>query len=67
MYFGSNNKSGYNLAFYPQEIMNYYENIELGKAKIILSHFSKYDRGKEKLITQKKGLQNLDQIVLNPG
>ncbi|MEZ4953928.1 MAG: ATP-binding protein [Saprospiraceae bacterium] len=67
LFFGGAKSTMPTVAFYPEEAMSYYENIELSKANIVLDHFSKFDGDEEKIIATINGLQALDEIVLNPG
>lgn len=66
MYLGGENPTQ-NIAFYPNEVISFYENTKSARAKITIDQFSKYDRKTEKIIQQKEKLQILSEIVLNPG
>jgi len=66
-FFGTDGVNNPTVSFYPKDVVNYYTNISSKKAEIILTSFSQYNNEEQKAISIKKGLQNLNQIILQPG
>ncbi|MCB0643224.1 MAG: hypothetical protein KDC44_16360, partial [Phaeodactylibacter sp.] len=67
MYFSGTYDRNHTVAFYPDTVVNYYQNEEARKAPIIFTQFSRFDGEKEQLFTQTKGLSTLEYVTLQPG
>ena len=67
MFFGGAVLDDRTVAFYPQEVMDAYDGVEIPAAPLILHNIRKYDAGLRREVVYKNALQKVEEIVLNPG
>jgi len=66
-FFGTDRTDRPTISFFPEDVLRYYNQVSSEKSKIILTSYAQYHGEEEKVILQKKGIQNMDSIVLQPG
>lgn len=66
MYFSGTYERNHTVAFYPKEVVDYYQNQETGRAPIIFTQFSKLEGRMEKLSVQTNRLNLLEKVTLQP-
>lgn len=66
-FFGTDRTDRPTISFFPEDVLRYYNQVSSEKSQIILTSYAQYNGEEEKVISQKKGIQNMDSIVLQPG
>ncbi len=66
-FFGTDRTDRPTISFFPEDVLRYYNQVSSEKSQIILTSYAQYNGEEEKVISQKKGIQNIDSIVLQPG
>jgi len=66
-FFGTSNADTPTISFFPDEVLNSYQNNKSLASEIIITSFSAFDGNSEKIISKSNGLQAINTIILEPG